>query len=415
MPSGVKTELLLATSSDVVSKLLGYVVLATLARALSKADMGELFFAIAFASIFAMLTELGTHRYLVRKVAQNRTRALDHLSEVLSLRLPAIGAAFLLMNGFALIFMRERAQVLLLASIFVLIGDLYYTFGSLFLGLRRIGYRFVTGLIDPVLLVLLVLVAVSVGWNLYAVLVCYIVAKVTLVAVTAVVVRWRFGQFGLVFDASRLRRVTAESLPFFLLGFLGLVFLKVDILMILFFRSAEEVARYEAGYKFLEISRFAVRSAGMVFFPLCTQLVARRNWTALAQLAERLLLAAAGVGTALAVGVIALASVLVPFVWGAAYETSIPVLRALFLGLPFLYLSFVSTFLAQSLRLEHTVVRIMIVSTLGNVLLNAAIIPRWGALGAAWTTVASEVGLAAWLVWFVMREIRGLRREGAAG
>ena len=330
MPSGVKTELLLATSSDVVSKLLGYVVLATLARALSKADMGELFFAIAVASIFAMLTELGTHRYLVRKVAQDRTRALDHLSEVLSLRLPAIGAAFLLMNGFALIFMRERAQVLLLVSIFVLIGDLYYSFGSLFLGLRRIGYRLATRLIDPVLLVVLVLVAVRVGWNLYAVLVCYIVAKVTLVAVTAVVVRWRFGHFGLVFDGARLRRVMAESLPFFLLGFLGLVFLKVDTLMILFFRSAEEVAQYEAGYKFLEVSRFAVRSAGMVFFPLCTQLVARRNWTALAQLAERLLLAAAGVSTALAVGVIALASVLVPFVWGAAYETSIPVLRALF-------------------------------------------------------------------------------------
>ena len=83
--------------------------------------------------------------------------------------------------------------------------------------------------------------------------------------------------------------------------------------------------------------------------------------------------------------------------------------------MPFLYLGFVSTFLAQSLRLEHIVVRIMTISTLGNVLLNAAITPRWGAPGAAWTTVASELSLAAWLVWLVMREIRGLRREGAAG
>ena len=94
MPSRVSTDLLFATSADVVSKLLGYVVLAALARLLSVADMGELFFAIAFASIFAMLTELGTSRYLVRKVAQDRGRALDHLSDVLSLRLPAVGAAF---------------------------------------------------------------------------------------------------------------------------------------------------------------------------------------------------------------------------------------------------------------------------------------------------------------------------------
>jgi hypothetical protein len=69
------------------------------------------------------------------------------------------------------------------------VGDLYYSFGSLFVGLRRLGYRFATGLIDVVLLVGLVLLAVRLGWTLSGVLVCYVVSSVTLVAVTAPVVR----------------------------------------------------------------------------------------------------------------------------------------------------------------------------------------------------------------------------------
>ena len=128
MRQNLKTDVALAASSDVVRKLLGYVVLATLARALSKTDMGELFFAITFASVFAMLTELGTSRYLTRKVAQSPERALDHLAEVLSLRVPAIAITFVLLSGIDSILMPERAHILLPISVFVLLGDLYYSF-----------------------------------------------------------------------------------------------------------------------------------------------------------------------------------------------------------------------------------------------------------------------------------------------
>ena len=390
----LERDLALATSSDVLRKLLGYVVLATLARALSTSEMGEIFFAITFASLFAMLTELGTHRYLTRKVAQDQERAIEHLSEVLSLRGPVLGASFLLLNGIGWLVMPERTHILLPISVYVLVGDLYYSFGSLFVGLRRVGYRFATGLIDVVLLVALVLVAVRLRWSLSAVLVCYVISSVTLVGTTALLVRWRFGHYRLVLDTGRLRAVATESFPFFVLAFLGLVYFKVDTMMIAFMRSAEDVARYEAGFKFFEISRFAVRSSGMVFFPVCAQLVARKDSLGLGSLARRLLMLSAGAGTVVGIGVIWLAPVFVPLVWGSAYATSIPVVRVLFLGLPFLYVSYVSTFVAHALGLERVVVGVMAVAVLGNVSMNAVVIPTWGAVGAAWTTVIGEAVLA---------------------
>ena len=74
-----------------------------------------------------------------------------------------------------------------------------------------------------------------------------------------------------------------------------------------FIGSAEEVARYEAGYKFYEISRFAVRPTGVVFFPLCAS----------------------------------------------------PIVRVLFLGLPSLCVSYVSAFLAQAMSPEGRVAATM--------------------------------------------------------
>jgi O-antigen/teichoic acid export membrane protein len=408
MQSRLAGDFVLALSSDVLGKVLGYVVLAALARALTQADMGELFFAIAFVSILASLTEMGTHRVLVRRVAQDRTNATGHLSEVLSVRLPAIGVAYGLLIVIAFGVMPERAHILLLTGVFVLIGDLYYSFGSLFLGLRRVGYRFVTGLLDPLLLVPMILIAVRLGWELPAIVGCYIAAKVISVLATALVARVRFGSFGIVRERGRLTSVVRESFPFFVLGFLGLVFLKVDTLMLLFFRSAEEVARYEAAYKFLEVSRFAVRAAAWVFFPLCAQMVARQDWAGLSTLTKRLLAGAAFGGLVVSVAVIPLAPFLVPLVWGDAYDTSIPVLQILFLGTPFLYLSFVGIFVAQALHRERAVVWMLVLAVVGNVLLNWAVIPRWGAPGAAWTTTLGECLLAASLSWLV------LRRPGAS-
>ncbi len=101
------------TSSDVVRKLLGYVVLATLARTLSNADMASCSSRSRSRRSSRTLTDLGTGRYLTRKVAQDQERALVYLSEVLSLRLPAVVIAFLLLNAIAFLFMRERAHILL--------------------------------------------------------------------------------------------------------------------------------------------------------------------------------------------------------------------------------------------------------------------------------------------------------------
>src|SRR5262245_18420331 len=109
-------------ATDVGRKLFGWAILASVARSFSQAEMGDLFLALTFFGMFAMLTELGTHRYLVRKVAQDDSHALDRLSEVPTLRLPALAVAFALLTLVAWIFLRDRLEILMLACLSALLG-----------------------------------------------------------------------------------------------------------------------------------------------------------------------------------------------------------------------------------------------------------------------------------------------------
>jgi O-antigen/teichoic acid export membrane protein len=90
---------------------------------------------------------------------------------------------------------------------------------------------------------------------------------------------------------------------------------------------------------------------------------------------------------------------LVPLAFGPAFADVAELLAILSLCVP---IRFLSTAVGSALLTEHHMryrVAAMLVSTVAAVLLNWAVIPRWGASGAAWATVAAETILLAsmWL------------------
>jgi O-antigen/teichoic acid export membrane protein len=179
--------------------------------------------------------------------------------------------------------------------------------------------------------------------------------------------------------------------------------------------SSTAVATYESAYKLLEVSRFLIRPAVTVFFPICAGLAAREKWEEFTIAYRRLLAAAGGAGAVVAVLVISLAGIMIPLVWGSRYVEAVPVLRILYLAVPILYLQTVVLFIAGSLHLEGTALKATLGALASNVVINLMAIPRWGALGAAVTTLVTELGLTGWLLYIVSRRLRAaVRRPDAA-
>lgn len=408
----IRRDLSWATGYQLASKLVGYVVLLILIRYLSQNRMGEFFFAVTLATFIAMIGELGTNQHLVRMISAQPEKALELLSRVVMVRLPFMSLAFLLINGFALLFKPEIAYTILLASIYVLLREAYSSIGAFFVGLRRVAHRVLTALLGQVLLLGGIVFLVAMEAGLSSILWCYIAAHAVTIVASLWVVHSRFGSLELRWDRNEIREILRGSFPLFLLTFLGLMHFKIDTLMLGVLQPFSAVAVYESAYKFLEASRALVWPGVMIFFPVCASLASRGAWATLSALSRRLLLCTAAMATAAMVLVLLTADWVIPLLFGARYVDSVPVLRILFLAAPALFVALAATYLASAMSIERPVVTILLASLALNVGLNSVFIPAWGPTGAAWATLASEGLLAVGsllVVWSALR-VRESRR-----
>jgi O-antigen/teichoic acid export membrane protein len=185
----IRARILMVGGSQLLQKLVGFLIIAVMTRHLARERMGEFFLAAAIGTVAAQATELGTGRHLIRSVAKDHAGALGQLSRVLALRLPVMLLVFLVVNVACLIVKPSLSPTLRLVSLYLLLQDLTFTFSAFFVGLERYGYRVAVELLGQVLLAGCTLLLVYLGGGLTAILWAYIGAHVTVLAVMYAIVR----------------------------------------------------------------------------------------------------------------------------------------------------------------------------------------------------------------------------------
>jgi O-antigen/teichoic acid export membrane protein len=405
----IRANILMVGGSQLGQKLVGFLVIAIMTRHLARERMGEFFLAAAIGTITAQATELGTTRHLIRSVARDRGKALDHLSGVISLRLPVMVLAFLLVNAACLVVRPALSGTLLLVSFYLLLQDLVFSFSAFFVGLELYGYRVTIELVGQVVLAGLVLLVVSQGGGLQALLWAYVVTHATVVAVTYGIVRAKHGPIHLRWDLEGSKDVLRQALPVFGITILDAVHFKAGTVMLGFLQPLAAVASYEAAYRLFEVSRLGIRPVALIFYPICVALAARHDWPALRRLFRKLTATSLLIGAAAALFVVIAAGLVVPLVFGGKYLDSVPLARVLFLAAPTLFTGVLTVFLIHTLHLELIALRVVITCIVANVVLNAVAIPLWGPMGAACVTLVTQTLWSVWIVRIVLRRLREAR------
>jgi len=398
-------DLSLAALGHFLEKSIGLVVITILVRHIDKVSMGQFFYAISVCSIVAMLTELGTSRHLVRAVAGDTGHAAAHLQQVLRLRLPLLLIALVLVNLSVSLVAPSLSTIFLFCSIYVLAGDLYYTFSATLLGMRAVAARALTGLIGPCVLLLIVPFAAYRQWSLEQIVIAYALSSLLMTGIS-----WRFTlrRVGRKVGGAvtSLRELLGSSLPLFILGLLMLAHARADEIMLANLRNFSEVAAYVAAYKLAEVSRTLIRPITMVFFPIMSATLVEHGPGRYRRDARRLIGGSAAIGLLVAFVVIPLAPFIVPWIFGAAYSEATVITQILFLVTPALFIGQMAVTVANALRLDRPAIGIVTMGLIDNILLNAMIIPQWGAIGAAYTTVATESLIAVGLLFVIERGLR---------
>lgn len=374
-------------SGEIVARVLAFLGSVYLARALGAEMYGVVGFASAVLLYFGRLADGGLDLIGMREIARDPREAARLLPAVLAFRLAGSLLLAVLLAAGALAFLpRPDGPVLALFALTLIpIGA---SVRWVHLGLERSGAPSVARMVGEAaalgLTVLLVRQAADVRY--------VPLAQLGGGAVTALLLLRGLGGLGvpvaLRWDWPAMRPLLARSSRVVLAALLGLLAYNSDLIFLRIFSGARTAGWYAAAYTPISLAINLGLAYRMSLLPTLTRLGTEEErqhalyHTSLAHLFAAVLPAA--------IGGFLLAAPAIHFVFGPEYAAAAPVLALLVWAIPFAQLREAPVAALVASAHEHRLLQLNAVGTALNIGLNIALIPRFGMMGAAVSTVFTE-------------------------
>jgi polysaccharide transporter, PST family len=389
--------------AQLVGLAVGLATAMLLSRHLGVEGYAEFNYVFAFLYFFVGVGDFGVNVVVVREVAQRRDRAAEILGSVLILKLAA--AAACLLAAWAVIWLMDfppglRAALAVYALVLpVLAGQLP---GVIFQVLGRLEYPALIVATTRCLGLALTAWVVWAGGGVVAAVAAALAGEFAGMVALWIAAR-QFVRLRWFLDLGIWRRVLRSSLPLGLAGLLGAIVNRADFLMLERMTNLREVGLFAAAYRVTNLLEMLPLMIMATVYPLMS-LYAVEDPGRLRTLYRKSVLLLALAGVPLGIAVAAFAPLIMRIIFGVQFESAATVLTVLVWASVFLYLAISGGNLLISVGRERQNLAILAVGAVVNVALNICLIPGWGALGAAWASVATflvillATTVAAWRV-----------------
>lgn len=361
------------------------------ARSLGPTGFGEFAYALAYASVFALMVDFGLGELLSREFGRQADGASADLRAGIGLQL-SLGLLFLpAALGFAALTNPESAglSVIAAAAVATLCRTLKATLRGLLRGSGRFDAEAVSMASERVLLAGLG-VAVFVGqWTIHALMLAFAVIKLLDLAAISLFVQLRVANLWPTFDGPRARSLAVKLMPFAATMSIWLFYNYTDTLMLGYFRGQAAMGEYGAIYRLFEGMVVIPSILGAVYLPLMAYEFERGDAgvSAALQQAGRFLIAA----SVPVVLVCALApDEILRLVYGEAYVPAAAGLTILLAAAPFVFLFWMFRNALVAIHQTGLLVILGGGAAVFNIATNLFAIPRFGVAGACATTLVTE-------------------------
>lgn len=400
------TYLLLAQGSI---KVISFAYTIFLLSNLGVVDFGLYVVALAYFSLISSLTDFGFNRFLIREGATDKANLNLYLGAVMITRLLMASLLLALFGLWLMLFDKDTNRVTLstLAIVAVLPQSISSTLdgalvAKLKFGLSSVGLVLLSLTTAIIGIVLIRAGLASLGAVLGLSLGQLILATFLMMMVLKNKVKIQFN-FGMI----RLRKLLRGSFPYGLLGIMGLIYFKIDTLMLSYLKGSEQAGLYGAAYKFLEAIIFVPSVFSAVSFPF----LAKLHEVSMSQIKKFYYQSFLGLGL-LSLLILIAYQTLLPLLIREFLPQFIPSIQALYilsLTIPFMFIHApAAQVLLSSNKYIKPVLFASILTLSFNVISNLILIPIFGFIGAAWVTVLSEV--ASFVIFFIMLYVKILKR-----
>jgi O-antigen/teichoic acid export membrane protein len=385
---------------------LGLLISAWTARFLGSDDYGQLRYAISFASLFMPLAEMGLSALSVREFVGADSLKSSVFKTLFTLKLGGgilavvactLAAAVLHPDN---LFTRILIGLVAIGILFQAFDVIEFWFQSKFESKYAVIAKTAAFLVSTGVKITLLVTRAPLMAFAWVVVVESGLSALLLV----VVLRWKSGS-GLAtgVSASDARRLLRLSYPLIFSGFMKILFLRIDQIMLSNMIDSRELGIYSVAVQIAEGFFFIPTVLHASIFPMVVESKGRNDHEFYNQLQQFYnLLALAGYAIVLVISVFS--EGIIRRLFGAEFVRSAEILRVLIWATPFIHLGVARS--AFLIAMDMT--KFHLVSMAGgcalNVLLNLALIPSHGGWGAAVASLISY-GFAGYLSSFCYRPL----------
>lgn len=382
-------------------KVISFFYTIFLARSLGVSDFGLLVTALAYFSLISSISDFGFNRFLIREGARNLQSLTEYVSLSALLRLGLLGLTFVIFAVWIKVFDPDalRSSLSILAVLAVLPQSIALTFDAALVARERLKFSALGLLGLSVSTTLLGIYFVTLGFNVAGAITALLIGQIVYALLLFMFLSQAEVKLKLHFSLRDIKDIIKGSLPYGILGVLGLLYFRIDTLLLSYLKGNEETGIYGAAYRFLEAIVFVPSALASAMFPVLAKLHdnnVREIKTLYFSAIKLLGLLSIPIFLCYILVLPSVISLLLP-----NYLPSIQVIQILSFAIPFMFIHVPGALvLISTEKFLKPVIFLSFFTLAFNIILNFIFIPPFGFIGASVTTVLSEI--LSFAVFFVL-------------
>jgi len=385
---------------ELIGRVFQFLYLKVLTGAIGTENFGIISFAQSNVSFFVLFATLGLDTYGIREIAKNKESSSSLVNSILTLRLLLSFLVYGLLFSYISFSVESEfiRLIMLIIGLRVIAESLHLSW--VFQGLENFKVSALrnTALYFFSFVGIYTLVSTPDHTSLAVIILMIVMISVSLAQIIYYILKIDSIKISINFDT--WKKILKQSIPIGISAFFIIVYNNSDMVMIGYMRNNTETGLYSAAFKILSIAIIPSGLIQQIFYPKLSKFKSPED-------SLRILIKYIQILFSLAVFISGsfyiYAKDLILFQFHKEYIASVPALEIMTIKifLSFAAVTFTTSLLASSR--QNFVMKAVAFSALLNVVLNFILIPDFGFIGAAWTTVISEFFVVISLSWMTIK------------
>jgi O-antigen/teichoic acid export membrane protein len=383
------------------TKVLPALLFIYIARELGGDDFGKLSFAFSFAGMCILIADFGLNRLLVRNVSRQKELTGKYVANIYVLKIALTIMSVIAMGLFVVLagYTQEMITLVMVFGGAMFFRSLLDVSCAVFNAHEQMDKEAVLKGISHILLFVSGAAVLVLGFGLFELsnvfLIVYLISSILgYFMVYKCIVNVRP-----CFNLRFWYLILKESLPIALTVTFGVIYVKVDIVMLSLIRGDNvEIGWYSAAVRIIELLHVIPAIIASAIFPIFS-ILHKDSMDSLGDVYKTSFKYLLVIALPVVVGTFLLSDHIIDLVYGEEYVKAIPALKILVCSLIFIFVNYILLNILVAADRQRNNAIVTGICLFVNISLNMCLIPCYGYLGAGYATVITEIVLFA-MCWY---------------